>query len=68
MPDDPPSQDLAWRFKMTFDGDGLAVNGVTLAAPIIIIQRMFEPGAAFDASMHRPAHHERRKVLIMVIR
>jgi hypothetical protein len=25
-----------------------------LAAPIIIIQRMFEPGAAFDASMHRP--------------
>jgi hypothetical protein len=31
MPDDPPSQDLAWRFKMTFDGDGLAVNGVTAA-------------------------------------
>jgi hypothetical protein len=31
MPDDPPSQDLAWRFRMSFDGAALAVDEVTVA-------------------------------------
>jgi hypothetical protein len=29
MPDDPPGQDLAWRFSMTYDGAVLAMNDVT---------------------------------------
>jgi hypothetical protein len=29
MPDDPPSQDLAWRFSLTYDGAALAVNEVS---------------------------------------
>lgn len=28
MPDDLPSQDVAWRFSMAFDGAALAVNDV----------------------------------------